>query len=156
MKELVTFVPPKHLLEQFVQDIKDLNMKTTTAERQTAKIIISASTALLTRLGVIKTPSWSKRVALKLSKGSRDNLAVLNKTVVFSTLLLGNAVVKFGDLENEAARLFGVKLDDVQKAVDIAKVVLFEELIESVLDKVAVEERILKIGKASTESSTEA
>lgn len=149
-KKIVEITKVTEMLDQMLEDVKGLNMKTTTAQRQTAKLVISIATAALTRLGTIKTPSWSERIALKVVKGNRKNLAIWNKTVVFGALLLGNAVIKVGDLKDADAKIFNIKLDDIQEAIDVAKVVLFEELIELGLDKVAIEEWILKVGKDST------
>ena len=138
MNNIIMITPLSRLAIEAIADFKLLNAPITTSERILARKTITVTTAIATRLGLIKTPSSVEKFVLSFKKEDSKNLKLWNKTVVFLCLFGANTLIKF---ENET----------IQNTIDLAKIVLWEELIELGLDKLNVEEYILNIGKTATD-----
>jgi len=127
--DIVTVVHASELVASFVDNVKGLNSSVTTVERVAARRAISVATATLYRLKVLSTPTPVQRFVLKFRAKDSKNLAVYEKSVVLAGLI---AFTTFFELENTK----------VFKVVEVAKIVLFEELVELGLDFLAIEDMI--------------
>jgi len=130
LTSLVTVVPFNELGESLADNLRGLNTPYSNSDRILARRAISITLAGLKKFKVIKDPTPVEKFVLKFRKKDSKNLEVYQKVVVLAALLLGTTV-------------FEIQNDKAFKAVEVAKVVLFEELVELGFDLLDIEGMIL-------------
>ena len=130
LTSLVTVVPFNVLGESLADNLRGLNTPYSNSDRILARRAISITLAGLKKFKVIKDPTPVEKFVLRFRKKDSKNLEVYQKVVVLAALLLGTTV-------------FEIQNDKAFKAVEVAKVVLFEELVELGFDLLDIEGMIL-------------
>lgn len=126
LTSLVEVVPLNELGQSLKENLKGLNASYSTADRVLARRAISITLVGLKKLKVIKDPTPVEKLVLKFRKADSKNLVVYQKVAVLAALILGTTV-------------FEVQNDKAFKAIEVAKVVLFEELVELGFDLLDIE-----------------
>ena len=122
----VVVVPLNELGQSLKENLKGLNALYSTADRVIARRAISITLATLKKLKIIKDPTPVEKFVLKFRKADSKNLVVYQKIAVLSAMIIGTTV-------------FEIQNDKVFKAIEVAKVVLFEELVELGFDLLDIE-----------------